>query len=84
MLDFIEKELPVLAKNRFTMEKGQLTNFEKIIQLLGPETAFKRGFALVYKQGKQVNEVSQLEIEDEVQVQLKSGKFLANVKKKEQ
>jgi exodeoxyribonuclease VII large subunit len=84
MLDFIEKELPVLAKNQFAMEKSQLTSFEKIIQLLGPEAAFKRGFALVYKQGKQVNDISRLEIGDEVQVQLNSGKFLANVKKKEQ
>ena len=81
MLGFIEKELPTIAKNRFANAKNQLDNFEKIIQLLGPEAAFRRGFALVFKQGKQISEVSQLGLLDEVQVHLKTGKFTAAIKK---
>ncbi len=80
MLDYIEKELPSILRNRFSNAHAQLDNFEKIVRLLGPEAAFQRGFAMVFKRGKSVTEVAQLGSGDEVQVQLKKGKFQATVK----
>jgi exodeoxyribonuclease VII large subunit len=80
MLDYIENELPSILRNRFSNAYAQLDNFEKIVRLLGPEAAFQRGFAMVFKQGKHVTEVAQLGPGDEVQVQLKKGKFQATVK----
>ncbi|MCF8246233.1 MAG: exodeoxyribonuclease VII large subunit [Saprospiraceae bacterium] len=81
MLDFIAREVPGILKNRFVQANNELNNYDKIVQLLGPEAAFRRGFALVFKQGKHVSEVAQLDLEDEVQVHLKSGRFQALVKK---
>ncbi len=81
MLDFIEKDVPSILKNCFMQAKLQLDSFENIVQLLGPEAAFKRGFAMVFKNGKQINDIEQLELADEITVQMKSGRFYSAIKK---
>lgn len=83
MMDYIEKEIPRIMKSRFSNAQSSLDNLEKLIRLLGPDAAFQRGFALVYKQGAQVTTSSTLEEGDEVSVQLRNGKFQATVKNTE-
>ncbi len=81
MLDYIEKDLPLNLKKLFAKSLVQLDNFERIIRLLGPDTAMKRGFAMILRKGSQVTDVASLQPGDDVQVQLKNGSFDAAVKK---
>jgi len=81
MLDFIQKELPMLLKNRISQASSLLTNLEKVLLLLGPETALKRGFAMIFHDGKQVSDISKLSEKDEISVQMKNGRLQAMVQK---
>ncbi len=81
MLDYIEKELPMLTKRLIANQQQSLLQIEKLIRLLGPETALQRGFAMVFHEGKQVTDTAKLKLEDEVQVQLHKGKFISTIKK---
>ncbi len=80
MLDYIEKELPLAAKRLLVNSQTQLMQLEKIVRLLGPETALQRGFALVFHEGKQLTDAGSLKAGDEVKVQLKNGGFLSTIK----
>ncbi len=81
MLDYIGKEVPSILKNRFVVAHNKLDSYDKLVQLLGPDVAFRRGFALIFKRGKQVSNAAQLILEDEVDVQLSTGRFQATVTK---
>lgn len=81
MLDYIEKDLPINLKKLFAKSLVQLDNFGRTIRLLGPDTALKRGFAMVLQNGSQITDVASLQTGDDVQVQLKNGSFNATVKK---
>lgn len=81
MLDYIGKEVPSILKNRFVVAHNKLDSYDKLVQLLGPDVAFRRGFALIFKRGKQVSDAAQLILEDEVDVQLSTGRFQATVTK---
>ncbi|MCC6725173.1 MAG: exodeoxyribonuclease VII large subunit [Saprospiraceae bacterium] len=80
MLDYIEKELPSTTKRLLEKQNTQLLQLEKLVRLLGPETAFQRGFAMVFHEGRQLTDASELPLGDEVRVQLKKGSFLSTVK----
>lgn len=84
MLDYIEKEIPGVLRNRFDKAKNQLESLERMVSLLGPEAALRRGFALVFKQGQQINEIASLSLSDEVLVHLNKGKFQAIINKIEE
>ncbi|MBI5917471.1 MAG: exodeoxyribonuclease VII large subunit [Bacteroidetes bacterium] len=80
MLDFIEKEIPVQLASHFSKQKIQLESLEKIVRLLSPETAMRRGFSIVLKNGKQVTDASELAVGEEVEVRLHRGAFIGTVK----
>lgn len=82
MLEFIAKEVPQHCRRILRSEKNKFEFLEKSVELLRPETAFKRGFSLTSKKGEIILEANQLKEGDEVETQVKSGKFISVVKKK--
>jgi exonuclease VII large subunit len=46
---------------------------------LGPEATMKRGFAMVLKNGKVINEIDQIASGDEIQINLIGGKADATI-----
>ncbi len=84
MLDFIEKEIPVQVALQFSKQKTQLDSLEKIVRLLSPETAMRRGFSVVLKNGKQVTDASELAAGEDVEVRLHRGAFTGTVKNLQQ
>jgi exodeoxyribonuclease VII large subunit len=79
MLDYIGKELPLALKSLFTNSKKQLNNLEETVKLLDPETALKRGFALVFQQGKHVSAVDKIAAGLKLTVKMNNGSFDATV-----
>lgn len=80
MLDFIKKEIPINVRHQFAQQSQQLHSMAKLIQLLGPAAAMRRGFALVFRNGTQITDVEKLSVGDTVEVQLNQGSFYAAVK----
>lgn len=82
MLEFIQNEIPRQAEHLLKNEKLKLHGLEQTVNLLSPETAFKRGFSLTTKNGKVVTDANELSAGDEVKTQLKEGHFTSTVKKR--
>lgn len=81
MLDFIEKEIPAQVRLRFFKATVQLDGIEKNIELLSPATALRRGFGLVFSNGKAVTSTGSLQPGDTVEVRLHDGRFSSTVLK---
>ncbi|MBK8564891.1 MAG: exodeoxyribonuclease VII large subunit [Saprospiraceae bacterium] len=81
MLDYLQKELPLLTKRLIGNQQKTLGQMDKLVRLLGPETALKRGFAMVFHEERQLTDAANLKVGDEVRVQLKNGGFISIFKK---
>ena len=67
MIDFIEKELPLVLKSTMATAIQALNYLDKSVQFLGPETVLKRGFSITLKNGKIVTNQAQLVVGDEIE-----------------
>ena len=81
MLDYINKEVPAIVKNKIQNERIVLNSIEQAIRLLNPEIILKRGFSLTQKNGKTLKSISQLKTGDELVTFLHDGNFRSTVKK---
>jgi exodeoxyribonuclease VII large subunit len=60
-------------------KQSELSGIETVIRILGPEATMKRGFAMVLKNGKVINEIDQIASGDEIQINLIGGKADATI-----
>ena len=81
MLKFIEREVPMHSVRILRSEKNRLEGLANRVELLRPETAFRRGFSLTSKNGEIITSEKQLLAGEEILTQLKSGKVVSIVKK---
>jgi exodeoxyribonuclease VII large subunit len=72
-IEQLQNRLPILATNNVATEKRSLAQLEKIYHLLTPETALKRGFSIVTKNGKVVVDAAQVKPGDIIETQLAKG-----------
>lgn len=62
------------AAIQFSRSKQQeLQSIETVIRILSPESTMKRGFAMVRKNGKVINELNQISTGDNIQINLIGG-----------
>ena len=80
MLNYIEKEIPAVLKHFFKKEKIQLLTLENTVTLLSPETALKRGFGIVLKNGKPVVAASEVQPGEDLEILLRKGRIVSTVK----
>lgn len=81
MLDFIQKEVSAHAFRILENEKMRSENLSNSVELLKPETAFRRGFSLTSKGGKILTSPEQLKEGEQISTQLKKGEIISIVKK---
>ena len=60
-------------------KQSELSGIETVIRILGPEATMKRGFAMLLKNGKVINELDQIASGDEIQINLIGGKAEATI-----
>lgn len=75
MTEYIEKEIPVLIKNRINGEKIKLKLLEKSAEFLSPEMTLKRGFTITLKNGKPLTEKNKIKKGDELETVFNRGKI---------
>ncbi len=78
-LDQIEKELIYLIKQKFQQLAGQYENLATSLDKLSPLKTLQRGYSLVSKNNELVSQVSQIEVNDNLQVKLSDGHILTKV-----
>ena len=74
LLDYIEKEVPALTKFQLREANSTLNNIEKMVDLLKPEVAFKRGFSLTMMDKKAVTSKKKLKKGEEIITHFADGK----------
>jgi exodeoxyribonuclease VII large subunit len=82
-VDDIMRSIQIGFHHHYDLKKQRLENILKRLQALGPLEVLRRGYSICYKNGEIVKDVSQLKMEDLVQVKLLRGKFLSQVQKVE-
>ena len=50
------------------------------LKYLNPENVLERGYAIVKHNGKYINDVDNLEIDDSIDIMFKNGKVFADIK----
>jgi exodeoxyribonuclease VII large subunit len=80
LLNYIEKEIPSALRRVFQKTKSRLDSLENTVTLLSPETALKRGFSIVTKEGKPVISSNELQLGDDLEILLQQGEILTTVK----
>ncbi len=76
--------MQLYSKNLIKDEKSKLVHIEQKLGLLSPIHILKRGFSIVRKNGKAVQRVDQVELEDLLEIQVEDGILQSKVVNKEQ
>lgn len=79
----LHKALISEMREMIKARKNRLLQLESSLQMLSPYKVLERGYAIVFREGKAVKSVDELELDDRVRVQLSRGRFSAVVKEKE-
>ena len=72
-LDELTRALEIAMSHRFELIKNNFEQWLKRFESLNPELALKRGYAIVYKDGKIVHSKEELKLNDEFNVKLSDG-----------
>lgn len=74
-LEVAEKSLFQLVQNRLDMERRDLSAKELLVEAMNPMGVLKRGFALVYKNGKAITSQKVIKKGENFEVELYDGKI---------
>jgi exodeoxyribonuclease VII large subunit len=80
LLDHIQHQLGKDVKKVVQLEKIQLINISKMVDLMSVETTLKRGFSITRKGGKVVKRVTDIQVGDILETVLTDGIVVSTVK----
>lgn len=79
-IDELTRALDIAMSHRFEIIKQDFNQWLKRFESVNPEIALKRGYAIVYKNGKIVHSKDELKINDEFNIKLSDGTIKGVVK----
>lgn len=80
-VDELEKTLVTSLTHRFTLLQNHATQLLKRLQSLSPDQVLKRGYTMVYRDGRIVESARRLHLQDEVNIKFRDGVADSTVKK---
>lgn len=80
-LQFHAEAMRAGLRSIFSKEALKISSVEKNVRLLGPETAFKRGFSITTSAGKIITDARQLEVGAEICSQFLNSSAVSTVQK---
>jgi exodeoxyribonuclease VII large subunit len=80
-VDELERTLVTTLVHRFTLLHNHATQLHKRLQSLNPDQVLKRGYTVVYRDGKIVESARRLQTEDEIDVKFKDGHASSTINK---
>jgi exodeoxyribonuclease VII large subunit len=72
-VDELERTLVTTLAHRFTLLHSYATQLHKRLQSLNPDQVLKRGYTMVYRDGKIVESARRLHAEDDVNIKFRDG-----------
>jgi exodeoxyribonuclease VII large subunit len=72
-LDELARSLSVTSSHKFAMTSARVQSLQQRLSALDPELALKRGYAIVYKEGRIVMSTLQVHTEDSVEIRFHDG-----------
>ncbi len=72
-IDELTRALDVAMSHKFELVKHNFEQWLKRFESVNPELALKRGYAIVYKDGKIVHSIEELKLNDEFKIKLSDG-----------
>lgn len=79
-IDELTRALDVAMSHRFELIKHNFEQWLKRFESVNPELALKRGYAIVFKNGKIIHSKDELKIDDEINIKLSDGTIKGMVK----
>lgn len=79
-LDELKKTLGSVVGNMVALEKERILSLIGKLEALGPLATLERGFSVTMKDGKVINTVKKLKVNDIIQTKLGEGTFTSQVK----
>ncbi|CUS97098.1 exodeoxyribonuclease VII large subunit [Candidatus Chrysopegis kryptomonas] len=79
-VDELTRALDVAMYHRFELIKSNFEQWLKRFESVNPELALKRGYAIVYKNGKIIHSKDELQLNDEFKIKLADGTIKGVVK----
>ncbi len=83
ILKNLRKDLEISIKNIINDREYSINLVSGLLNKLNPTKLLERGFAKIEKQGKAVTKIEQLNLQDDLEIYLKDGKIISEVKKLE-
>jgi exodeoxyribonuclease VII large subunit len=80
-VDELERTLVTTLAHRFTLLHNHATQLHKRLQSLNPDQVLKRGYTMVYRDGKIVESARRLQTQDEIDVKFRDGDVTSTVTK---
>jgi exodeoxyribonuclease VII large subunit len=80
-VDELERTLVTTLAHRFTLLHSHATQLHKRLQSLNPDQVLKRGYTMVYREGKIVESARRLHAEDDVNIKFRDGTADSTVKR---
>jgi exodeoxyribonuclease VII large subunit len=79
-IDELRRSLDIAMSHRFEILRQNFEQWLKRFESVNPELALKRGYAIVYKNGKIVHSKKELNLNDEFKIKLSDGTIKGVVK----
>jgi exodeoxyribonuclease VII large subunit len=82
-LKYLIQSLPKASANLVMQTNRNLLELENSVRMLSPEAILKRGYSIIWKNGKLVKSVEDVENGDVITAQILDGKIVSKVESKE-
>ena len=79
-LDELQRNFNLVMTHQLQLRRNKLAHLAQQLNSTNPEAILKRGYSIVQKDGEIIKDASLLKAQDEVQIKLAKGEFLAEVK----
>lgn len=79
-LDELQRQIQVMTGHRLQLNRNKLTHLEQQLKSINPEAVLKRGYSIVFKDGKILKDTAGIKKDDDIQVKLRDGEIAATVK----
>jgi len=79
-VDLIFEKINMLLNHKITLKQNELRNVIDKLELLNPLNTLKRGYSLTFKNNKVIKSISDVKVNDTLNVKLNDGELTVSVK----
>ena len=78
-INIIEEKIENQIKNKVTSKEKELKYIENHLESLNPNNILSKGYSIIYKDGKAITDITELNKEDNINIKIKGGEVAAKI-----